>query len=216
MSLAHLRRLPIRSAYFNPYAVLPYGLLIEQVLASLDETHRFIYALNKITYRQMGQRVEDILMPATFSGMLSEFIVRQISKHSTTLTRNLYHNGHPDLIPVSRYTANAIQYGHEGVEIKTSRYAGGWQGHNPEKVWVMIFRYHNDPRKSEQDSRPIEDHEPFQIVEVLAAELNKRDWSAQGRKAGSRRTPTASIIASGLAKLRANWVYRNPKFGNSE
>ncbi len=151
-------------------------------------------------------------MPATFSGLLSEIIVRQLSKHSTMLTRNLYHNGHPDLIPSGRYAGNSIQYGHEGVEIKTSRYRGGWQGHNPERVWIMIFRYSNDPYRPEKESRPLEKHSPFQFIEVLAAQLEKTDWSAQGRRSGSRRTPTASIVASGTAKLRANWIYRNPDF----
>ena len=209
---AHLRRVPIQDDYLNPQAILPYGLTTDQIKATLEDTHAFIHNLNKILYEQISQRIEDVLMAATFSGMLSEFIVRQLSKHSTTLTRNLYHNGHPDLIPVGRYLNDAVQYGHEGVEVKTSRYASGWQGHNPEKIWVMVFRYDNDPYKPEKDARSIEAHAPFQIVEVLAAELDKTDWSAQGRGAGSRRTPTASIIASGTAKLRTNWIYRNPKF----
>ena len=76
----------------------------------------------------------------------------------------------------------------------------------------MIFRYDNDPYQPEKDPRPLDERAPFQVVEVLAAELDKTDWSAQGRKTGSRRTPTASIIASGTAKLRANWIYRNPDF----
>lgn len=98
------------------------------------------------------------------------------------------------------------------VEVKVSRYAGGWQGHNPEKIWVMVFRYFNDPHRPERDPRPMAERLQFQIVEVLAAPLEKTDWSAQGRGVGSRRTPTASIIASGVAKLRANWIYRNPNF----
>jgi hypothetical protein len=212
MPKAHLRRIPIRENYFNPKAILPYGLRLSEVKSSLEDAHVFIYSLNKMLYRQTAQRIEDILMPATFSGMLSEFIVRQLSKHSTTLTRNLYHNGHPDLIPVNHYPGNAVQYGHEGVEIKTSRYASSWQGHNPEKVWIMVFRYHSDPHKPERDTKPMEERTPFQIVTVLTAELDRNDWSAQGRGSGSRRTPTASIILSGAAKLRANWIYRTPDF----
>jgi hypothetical protein len=103
--------------------------------------------------------------------------------------------------------------GHEGVEVKTSRYSGGWQGHNPEKIWTMIFQYYNDPYRPEKDPRPIEERLPFQIIQVLAAELAKSDWSAQGRGIGSRRTPTASINALGTAKLRFNWIYRNPNVG---
>jgi hypothetical protein len=213
MSQTHVQRIPVRIEYFNPQALPPYGLLRDQIKATIEDAHEFVYNLNSMLYQQIGQRIEDILMAATFSGMLSELIVRQLSKHSTTLTRNLYHNGHPDLIPLNYYSGNAVQYGHEGVEVKTSRYGSGWQGHNPEKIWIMVFRYHNDPHKPENDRRPLEKRAPFQIAEVLAAQLDKSDWSAQGRRAGSRRTPTASIVASGTAKLRANWVYRVPDFG---
>ncbi len=212
MPVSPVRRVSIDERYFNRQVVLPFGLSIDDVRATLIETHEFVYDLNRMLYRRIGLRIEDVLMAATFSGMLSEFIVRQLSSHSKTLTRNLYHNGHPDLIPTNRYPGNAAQYGHDGVEIKTSRYASGWQGHNPEKIWIMVFRYDNDPYQPEKDPRPLDERAPFQIVEVLAAELDKTDWSAQGRKSGSRRTPTASIIASGTAKLRANWIYRDPSF----
>lgn len=212
MTTDHIRLIPIREEHFNSKVVLPYGLRLGEIKSTLEDTHRFVHSLNQMLYQQIGQRIEDVLMSATFSGMLSEFIVRQLSEHGASLTRNLYHNGHPDLIPANRYPGNAVQYGHEGIEIKTSRYASGWQGHNPEKICLMVFRYDNDPYKPERDPRPLEQRSPFQIVEVLAAELEKSDWSAQGRGSGSRRTPTASIIASGTAKLRANWVYRNPEF----
>jgi hypothetical protein len=110
MQAAHMRRIPIRRDYFNTEVNLPYGLLLADIKATLEDTHAFVHSLNKVFYRQMGLRVEDILMAATFSGMLSEFIVRQLSKHSSTVTRNLYHNGHPDLLPINRYPGNAVQY----------------------------------------------------------------------------------------------------------
>ncbi len=118
MPAKHVRLIPIRDEFFNPLAFLPYELPVSAVKATLEETHRFVYLLNKMLSRQTGIRIEDTLMPATFSGMLSEFIVRQLDRHCTTLTRNLYHNGHPDLIPAGFYPGNAVQYGHEGVEIK--------------------------------------------------------------------------------------------------
>ncbi len=212
MPTHYIQRISVTDGNFNSQAILPLGLRLSDVKATLTDVHELVYNLNTTLYRQAGQRLEDIMMPATFSGLLSEVIVRQLAKHSTTLTRNLYHNGHPDLIPTGQYPGNAVQYGHDGLEIKTSRYASGWQGHNPEKIWIMIFRYYNDPHQPEKDSRLIESRAPFQLVEVLAAELEKSDWSAQGRRPGSRRTPTASIVASGTAKLRANWVYQIPNF----
>lgn len=212
MPSSAISRIRVRSGDFNANVVLPYGLTTDAVKATLNESHDFVYHINRMLFRKIGLRLEDILMPATFSGMLSGFIVRQLSHHSSTMTRNLYHNGHPDLVPVNRYPGNSVQYGHEGVEVKTSRYASGWQGHNPEKIWIMIFRYDNDPFKPEKDTRPLAQRSPFRMVEVLAAELEKSDWSAQGRRSGSRRTPTASIVRSGTKKLRANWIYRNPDF----
>ena len=139
MPNTHIRLAPVSNSFFNLQATLPYGLLLEDVKATIKGVHQLVYNLNKTIYRQISQRLEDLLMPATFSGEISEVVVRQLSEHSTTLTRNLYHNGHPDLIPVGRYTGDSLQYGHEGVEIKASRYAGGWQGHNPEKIWIMVF-----------------------------------------------------------------------------
>jgi hypothetical protein len=118
MPVSSVRRASISERYFNPQVVLPFGLSIDDVKATLIETHEFVYDLNRMLYRRIGLRIEDVLMAATFSGMLSEFIVRQLSSHSKTLTRNLYHNGHPDLIPINLYPGNAIQYGHVGVEIK--------------------------------------------------------------------------------------------------
>jgi|GEM_PF-6933987 len=138
MSFNHIQLVPIKDEWFNPQAELPYQLTTKEIKSTLEDIHKFVFRLNEMLYREMGQRIEDILMAATFSGMLSEFIVRQLSAHSLMLTRNLYHNGHPDLIPRDRYPSDAVQYGHEGIEVKTSRYSSGWQGHNPEKIWMMI------------------------------------------------------------------------------
>ena len=54
---------------------------------------------------------------------------------------------------------------------------------------------------------------PLQFREILCARLAKADWSFSGRSGASRRTPTASIGASGVEKLRASFVYRIPGAG---
>jgi hypothetical protein len=51
------------------------------------------------------------------------------------------------------------------------------------------------------------------FVEILCAKLTKSDWSFSGRKGASRRTPTASITATGVEKLRSNFLYRLPEVG---
>ena len=55
--------------------------------------------------------------------------------------------------------------------------------------------------------------QPLTFIEILCAEVKKSDWSFSGRKGASRRTPTASITASGVEKLRQNFLYRLPGVG---
>jgi len=51
MPTTHFRRIPIREQYFNPQAILPYGLLRGEIKASLEDTHpRKTPALWKSTY----------------------------------------------------------------------------------------------------------------------------------------------------------------------
>jgi hypothetical protein len=80
-------------------------------------------------------------MPANFSSIVGEFMNITIPKYCSTLVKNQYHNGHPDLIPAEIYPNNAVQYSTEGVEVKASRHSTGWQGHNPEAVWLMVFYF---------------------------------------------------------------------------
>jgi hypothetical protein len=122
------------------------------------------------------------------------------------LEANLKVGGHPDLLPRGHYASNPVLMGEEGIEVKPSIQRGGWQGHNPEDCWVMVFRY----AMGEQESRQVV---PLTFIEVLCARLDRSDWSFSGRKGTSRRTPTASIRASGAEKLRSNFLYRLPGVG---
>lgn len=121
-----------------------------------------------------------------------------LPRYCDGLVKNRYHNGHPDLIPKGMFPEDAVHHAQDGVEVKSSRYAGGWQGHNPEAVWLMVFQF--------AASRGAE-RRPFAFVSVYAARLELEDWSYSGRSAASRRTITASVNADGMAKLRANRVY---------
>ena len=56
-------------------------------------------------------------------------------------------------------------------------------------------------------TEPVEDRAPTEIIEVYCAELKESDWSFSGRKGNSRRTISASIIESGMKKLRTNMIY---------
>jgi len=186
---------------FNSKADLPYGLKIEEIITTITKIHEFLYKINNFLVKEGYTRLEDLLLLNTFAGLLSEVSVKSLSDASKTLTRNTKIGGYPDLIPIGKYSDDSVQKG-EGIEIKTSKQKSGWQGHNPEEGWIMVFRYDID-----KETLPVKDRRPTKIIEVLAAYLMKEDWSFSGRKGTSRRTPTASILKSGTVKLRENWIY---------
>ena len=121
--------------------------------------------------------------------------------HLTEGTKNKYHNEHPDLIEKGKYDNDSIQHSHEGIEVKASRYGKGWQGHNPENVWLIVFVF--------QCTRPNDDLiTPFHFTAVYGAKLEESDWQFSGRSEGSRRTITASVKNTGFEKMNKNWIYK--------
>jgi hypothetical protein len=148
-----------------------------------------------------------MLMPANFSSMVGEFMTTTLPKYCPAVVKNRYHNGHPDLIPAGRFLGDSIQYSHEGVEVKASRDRRGWQGHNPEDIWLMVFIFDsNRPRDVAEGIPPV----PVRFVAVLGAQITTGDWNPAGRSATSRRTPTAAVNDTGYRKMAANWIYRRP------
>jgi hypothetical protein len=192
--------------YINRNVILPYNLTIDEVSKAVSETHRLFNGLNDFLTSNGFRPIEELLLGNSFSGILSELLVKNIARVSRTLIANVKVGGHPDLLPKGYYSSNLILKGSEGIEVKTSIQKGGWQGHNPEDSWLLIFRYIVG---SQVDGQVV----PLTFVEILCAKLTKNDWSFSGRKGTSRRTPTASISASGVEKLRANYLYRLPGFG---
>lgn len=147
-------------------------------------------------------------MPANFSSMVGEFVGAALPKYCKTVCRNLYHNGHPDILPKGQFEGDCIQHGSEGIEIKGSRHESGWQGHNAEDIWLMVFVF---DANASRDKGQGKDPKPFRFVKVVGAELAKSDWQFSGRSATSRRTITASVKRSGFEKMEANWIYRVSK-----
>lgn len=89
-------------------------------------------------------RLESIMMSANFSSLVGEFMNSRIPEHCHTLVKNKWHNGHPDLIPPGVFPGDAVQHASSGIEIKASRYDKGWQGHNAEDIWLMVFVYESN------------------------------------------------------------------------
>jgi hypothetical protein len=196
---------PIKPNSFNPSCILPYGLTIEHVARAMDDFLDFLGFINQQLHAKKIPRLESFLMPAGFSSIVGEFMNISIPKYCAGLAKNQYHNGHPDLIPRGMFPDDAVQYATEGIEVKGSRHGSGWQGHNPESVWLMVF--HFDSNTSNDKKKGI-DPKPFRFRGVYAAKLEKNDWNFSGRSATSRRTITASVNRSGVEKMRLNWVYR--------
>jgi len=203
----YIERPTLHPKGFVSQAKLPYDLRVAEVRAAMDDMYDFLYNVNSFLTARGYDRFEEMLAGAAYSGVMSELVVQSLSKQSATLVANQWHNGRPDLIPVGRYGEMGVLRGEEGVEIKASRYESGWQGHNIERGWIMIFQYRIDP-----ESDPVERREPTKFERVLCAYLEEDDWSFSGRREGSRRTATASIRRSGTEKLERNPVYLDPDY----
>ncbi len=185
----------------NQNAVLPYGVQVDHVFSAMTDFLDFLGFVNNQLHSKGITRLESMLMPANFSSIVGEFMTVTIPKHCASITRNKYHNGHPDLIPAGMFPNNEVQHSTTGIEVKASRYSRGWQGHNPEDIWLMVFVFDsNRPR----DTQP----RPFKFVKVVGAQLAKSDWLFSGRSAQSRRTITASVTNTGYQKMMANWLYK--------
>ena len=190
---------------FNPNCVLPFGLTPEHVRKGMQDLLNFLGFINTQLATKQIPRLESFLMPANFSSLVGEFMGAAIPKYCPTLARNAYHNGHPDLVPKGKYAKDSIQHGPEGIEIKASRHKSGWQGHNAEDVWLMVFVF--DSNTSRDEGLGI-DPKPFRFIKAVGARITKKDWNFSGRSKTSRRTITASVTRTGFDKMEANWIYR--------
>lgn len=185
--------------------MIPYGCTVEHVSAAMSDFLGFLGFINGQLNREGISRLEAFLMPANFSSIVGEFMSAMIPKHCPTLARNRYHNGHPDLLPKGMYHGDAHLHASEGIEVKASRYAGGWQGHNAEDVWLMVFVFEaNRVTDADRGIPP----RPFRFLKVVGAKLSVSDWKFAGRSGTSRRTITAAVKPSGCARMEANWIYR--------
>lgn len=198
---------PVDPNGFNPDAELPYGLTTQHLYQAMTEFVDFLGFINQQLHTKGIQRLETMLMPANFSSMVGEFMTSTIPRHCRSLVKNQYHNGHPDLIPTGYFPGDSVQHSDVGIEVKASRYLRGWQGHNPENIWLMVFAF--DSNRPNDESKGIEPLS-FRFLQVSAARLVEDDWTFSGRSETSRRTITASVNPSGYEKMSQNWIYKRP------
>ena len=159
----------LNERYINQDVNLPYGVTIKDISSAVAETYRLLNGINSFLTSSSFDRLEFLLLGNSLSGIISEFIVKNLANCSPKLEANEMIGGHPDLLPIDHYPTNKVLRGEEGIEVKASIQKGGWQGHNPEESWMLIFRYVVGEQKNGEKV-------PFEIIEILSAKLEKGDW----------------------------------------
>lgn len=193
----------VDSSKFNPDAILPFELRTKDFELAMQDVYDFFFDVNSHLLAKGLQRLDDMLRAAIMSGLLSDMVTASLAKHSRTLTENLYHNGHPDLIVRGVYADNAVKAGTEGVEIKTTRKAGGAvDTHGARNQWMCVWVYHIDI-----ESEPAQSRKPMQFTEVYLGSVGIEDFRKNPR--GELGTRTATLHKEGIKKLRDNWVFRH-------
>ena len=191
----------VRQACFNSKATLPYNLRLQDFEMAMQDIYDFFYDINKGLTRRGLLRLDDMLRPAIMSGLLSDMLTASLSKHSRSLTVNLYHNGHPDLIVNGVYPGNSVKAGEQGVEIKTTRKSGGVvDTHGARNQWMCVFVYEVDCL-----TEPANNRAPMTFNEIYLGKVVLEDFRRNQR--GELGTRTATLHRSGIEKLRKNWIY---------
>ena len=130
---------------FNRSAKLPFQLRLEDFEIAMQDVYDLFYDVNTSLLEKGLERLDDFVRPAIMSGLLSDLLTASIAKHSRALTQNEYFNGHPDLLVKGVYPNDAVKAGREGVEIKTTRKAGGAvDTHGARNQWMAVFVYNID------------------------------------------------------------------------
>lgn len=168
----------------------------------MQDVYDFFYDVNTGLVAKGLDRLDETLRPAIMSGVLSDMLTASLAKHSRTLVINCYFNGHPDLIVRGRHSSNSVKSGEHGVEIKTTRKAGGAvDTHGARNQWMFVFVYAIDATTEPANAR-----RPLTFTEVYLGQVSIEDFRKNAR--GELGTRTATLHAQGIAKLRSSWVYR--------
>lgn len=168
----------------------------------MQDVYDFFFDVNAHLTGKDLQRLDDTLRPAIMSGVLSDMLTASLAKHSRALTENKYFNGHPDLIVQGTHAGNSVKAGTEGVEIKTTRKAGGAvDTHGAREQWMCVFVYEID-----NESEPATERRPLTFTEIYLGHVTVDDFRRNPR--GELGTRTATLHRNGIQKLRANWIYR--------
>jgi len=195
---------------FNPAADLPFQLRLKDFELAMQDVYDFFFDVNVLLTNKGLERLEEMLRPAIMSGVLSDMLTASLAKHSRTLVQNRYFNGHPDLVVRGRYPNDSIKAGSEGIEIKTTRKAGGAvDTHGARDQWMCVFVYDID-----NQTEPVIDRHPMAFTEVYLGHVTVADFRSNPR--GPLGTRTATLDRQGISRLRSNWIYLLRGEPNSE
>lgn len=199
-----LKRNALDASGFNAAVDLPFELRLDDFRSAAQDVYDFFYDVNTGLMAKGLERLDDMLRPAIMSGVLSDMLTASLARHSRALAVNAYFNGHPDLVLKGEYPGNAIKSGAKGVEIKTTRKAGGAvDTHGARDQWMCVFVYEVDTA-----TEPARERWPMSFTEIYLGRVTVDDFRRNARsELGTR---TATLHAAGIAKLRESWVYRAP------
>lgn len=188
-------------AKFNRDLPLPYELRLDDFQLAMQDVYDFFHDVNVLLSSKGLKRLDDMLRPAIMSGLLSDMLTASVAKHSRTLVQNEYFNGHPDLIVQDIYPNNAVQAGERGVEVKSTRKAGGAvDSHGARSQWLCVFVYEVD-----DETEPATNRRPMTFREVYLGQVTQEHFRRNER--GELGTRTATLNKGGLATFRENWLY---------
>jgi hypothetical protein len=187
---------------FNSNAVLPYELRLQDFEIAMQDVYDFFFDVNSYLINKGLQRLDDMLRAAIMSGVLSDMLTASMAKHSRTLTENTHFNGHPDLIVRGIYPNNSVSAGSQGVEIKSTRKAGGAvDTHGARDQWMAVFVYEVD-----NVTEPAVERAPMSFTEVYLGQVTIAHFRRNPR--GELGTRTATLHKEGIELLRQNWIFR--------
>lgn len=197
-----IKRNTVSPHHFNPEATQPFELRLKDFEMAMQDVYDFFFDINRGLVRRGLLRLDDMLRPAIMSGLLSDMLTASMGKHSRTLTINLYHNGHPDLVVNGVYPDNRVKAGEHGVEVKTTRKSGGAvDTHGARNQWMCVFVYEVDCA-----TEPARNRRPMTFTEIYLGKVTEADFRKNPR--GELGTRTTTLHKSGIEKLRKNWIYK--------
>lgn len=189
---------------WNIEAGLPYNLRILDFQHAVQDVYDFFHDVNDLLIQKGLHRLDDMMRPAAMSGLISDMITASLAKASRSLVENGHFNGHPDLVLQGYYPNDSVSSGAEGVEIKSTKKAGGAvDTHGARTQWMCVFVYDVDNETEPKTARA-----PMRFTEIYLGQVVESDFRSNDR--GALGTRTATLHANGLAKLRQNWVYKLP------